>query len=200
MQGLALNKTALNREREKLDTYTRYLPALELKRDQLFAERSKAARERAATEQALNDLIAAVGSDLPMLANADLDLSGLVETTAVDVARGRLVGLDVPVFRGGRFRSRPYGLFATPHWVDELARRLEAAMTLRLRLRVESERLAILERALKKINQRINLFEKVLIPDSREIVHTTKIALEDADRAAVVRAKIAKRRRRGHGA
>jgi V/A-type H+-transporting ATPase subunit D len=52
--------------------------------------------------------------------------------------------------------------------------------------------------AVQKITQRVNLFDKMLIPRTRENIRKIGIFLADSERAAVVRAKIAKSRRLAH--
>lgn len=197
MSGIALNKTALNDQRDKLVTYARFLPSLELKRDQLLAERHGAARRLAALDREWSEQLAAVGHDLPMLADPGIRLEGLVRVRAVYRGSERRLGLDLPVLRQVDFTVAEYGFLTTPHWVDAVASRLRAALQLAMQRQVERERVAILELALKKVNQRINLFEQVLIPETRRTVKTIQIALADAEKAAVVRAKLAKRKRLG---
>jgi len=63
-----------------------------------------------------------------------------------------------------------------------------------VRLQVEQERLRRLERAVKRVTQRVNLFDKVLIPRTRENIRRIHIHLADGERSAVVRAKLAKRK------
>jgi len=50
----------------------------------------------------------------------------------------------------------------------------------------------LLQRELTKISQRVNLFEKVKIPEAREAIRVIRIKLGDEMTAAVGRAKIAK--------
>jgi V/A-type H+-transporting ATPase subunit D len=79
--------------------------------------------------------------------------------------------------------------------VDALADRLERTIRLRLRAQVEERRLVLLDHAVRRITQRVNLFDKVLIPRTRENLRRIRIYLADAERSGVVRAKIAKRKR-----
>ena len=65
---------------------------------------------------------------------------------------------------------------------------------------VERRRLALLDEAVRKVTQRVNLFEKVLIPRTKEHIRKIRIYLSDAERAAVVRSKIAKRKHAAQGA
>lgn len=195
MPQLALNKTSLTRETRQLDTYQRFLPSLDLKRRQLIAERNKARRQVAATEAEIEGLEASAGESIPMAADRRLDLDGLVKVDRVEVGEENLVGLRLPVLIDVQLRRVEYSLLARPHWVDALASLLETLLQLRIRLSLEQQRLAVLEAAVKKITQRVNLFDKVLIPKARDNIRRIRIKLSDAEKAAIVNAKIAKRKR-----
>jgi V/A-type H+-transporting ATPase subunit D len=71
---------------------------------------------------------------------------------------------------------------------------LEEAVRLKVEVEVAEERLARLEAAVKTVTQRVNLFEKVLIPRTEARIKRIRIVLGDAEKAAVVRSKIAKRK------
>lgn len=195
MPQLALNKTSLTRETRQLDTYQRFLPSLDLKRRQLIAERNKARRQLVATEAEIVGLEASAGESIPMAADRRLDLDGLVKVDRVEVGEENLVGLRLPVLIDVQLRRVEYSLLARPHWVDALASLLETLLQLRIRLRLEQQRLAVLEAAVKKITQRVNLFDKVLIPKARDNIRRIRIKLSDTEKAAIVNAKIAKRKR-----
>jgi V/A-type H+/Na+-transporting ATPase subunit D len=62
-------------------------------------------------------------------------------------------------------------------------------------LQVAERRIAALDAALTKVTQRVNLFEKVLTPEAKENIRRILVYLGDAERAAVVGAKLAKRKR-----
>ena len=195
MPQLALNKTSLTRETRQLDTYQRFLPSLDLKRRQLIAERNKARRQVAATGAEIKGLEASAGESIPMAADRRLDLDGLVKVASVEVSEENLVGLRLPVLVDVQLQRVAYSLLARPHWVDALASLLETLLQLRIRLSLEQQRLAVLEAAVKKITQRVNLFDKVLIPKAQDNIRRIRIKLSDTEKAAIVNAKIAKRKR-----
>ena len=195
MPRLALNKTSLNRESRQLGTYERFLPSLDLKRRQLIAERNRARKELVATEARINELENRVGHELPMAADKRLNLRGLVVVDDVEVGEENLVGLRLPVLEDATMQRADYSFLARPHWVDILADTLEKLLLLRLQHQVQGRRLEILEVAVNKITQRVNLFDKVLIPRTRNNIRKIRIMLSDAEKAAVVNAKIAKRKR-----
>ncbi len=195
MARLALNKSSLSGETRRLKTYRRFLPSLDLKRKQLIAERAKAARTLVQTKQALAELDRRVRDELPMACNQDLDLTELVTLRELELIEENVVGVRLPTVGRIETQTRAYSLLARPHWVDSLAERLREAIVLRIRLQVDLQRLALLENAVQKVTQRVNLFDKVLIPRTEANIKKIRIALSDAERAAVVRAKIAKRKR-----
>lgn len=197
MSRLALNKTSLTRESRQLDTYERFLPSLDLKRRQLIAERNKARRGVAATQEEIRRSEEACGEKLPMAADARLNLRGLVGIRDVEVGQENLVGLRLPTLQDVHLDRVDYSFLARPHWVDALADLLENLLTMRIRLQLERQRLRVLEGAVKKITQRVNLFDKVLIPRTRDNIRRIRIKLSDTEKAAVVNAKIAKRKRAG---
>jgi V/A-type H+-transporting ATPase subunit D len=65
---------------------------------------------------------------------------------------------------------------------------------LRVRVDIAEQRTDALAVALRRVTQRVNLFDKVLIPRAEENIRRIMIFLSDQERAAVVRSKIAKLR------
>jgi len=191
---VALNKAVLNRERGALRTYERYLPSLDLKRRQLMAELAKARSALAARDREIREHQASVARRLPMLAHREVDLAGLVRVTAVRLGEVNELGVRLPVLEDVAFAVRDYGLLARPHWVDAVVDELERAARLDLERQVEDERTRRFEQALRRTTQRVNLFEKVLIPTARRNIQRIEIFLADAERAAVIRSKIAKKK------
>ena len=77
MARLQLSKSALSREQKNLRTFERFLPSLDLKRQQVMAERNKAARQLAQTRREITEQLKRAGDSNPMLANRDVDLADL---------------------------------------------------------------------------------------------------------------------------
>ncbi|KIH77239.1 V/A-type H+-transporting ATPase subunit D [Geoalkalibacter ferrihydriticus] len=195
MARKSLSKSALLHETRQLKIYRRYLPSLELKRLQLIAERAKARGQLAETHKAQEELRAYVGRELPMLSNHDVDLPKLVRLEGVALEEQNLLGTLLPVVGKVKITRRPYSFLVRPPWVDTLADKMAEMITLKVTERIQQIRLERLEAAVQKITQRVNLFDKVLIPRTEARIREIRIHLGDAERAAVVRAKIAKKRR-----
>lgn len=200
MARLALNKSSLSKLTRQLGTFERFLPSLDLKRKQLMAERARAQAALQRTGQTMEELRAIVAAQLPMLASRDIELTDLVRLKAVRLGEENVVGTRLPVLQAVELERREYGYLGMPQWVDRLSDELARMLELHVRRALEQRRLALLEEAVRKVTQRVNLFEKVLIPRTREHIRRIRIYLSDAERAAVVRSKIAKRKHAAEGA
>lgn len=188
-----LTRPELKRQRDALARFERYLPMLKLKQQQLQLTLREVSRER---QRAREEVEAARKKIQPyerVLADvAGVNVRALAEPDEVKTTTTNVAGVRLPVFEDVRFPEAVYSLFATPAWVDraladhrELARHLAEAEILRRQFqRLHSE--------LTKIIQRVNLFEKVKIPECREAIRVIRIKLGDEMTAAVGRAKIAK--------
>jgi V/A-type H+-transporting ATPase subunit D len=195
MSRLALNKSSLQKERRKLANFERFLPSLDLKRRQLMMERAKASAELEHAEAALEQFHAGIGELLPMLSNREVDLTDLVRVSGLTHDVENVVGTRLPRLTGFDVELKTYSRLGRPQWVDGVAARLKECVALNLRVRFGRKRLEILQHAVRRITQRVNLFEKVLIPKTRESIKYIRIYLGDAERAAVVRSKVAKKKR-----
>ena len=192
MAKLKLSKSALAQERNQLKLYERTLPSLDLKRRQLSVELNRARHVLAAAREAVEELESTIGQQLPMLANPGIELSGLVQMTDFELVEENVVGVRLPLLKSIHGTVAEYSLLATPAWVDVLVERLRDAAELRTQVLVAVERVRILEYQEKRVTQRVNLFDKILIPTARRNIQRIQIFLGDAERAAVVRSKIAK--------
>jgi V/A-type H+/Na+-transporting ATPase subunit D len=193
--SLALSKAALGQARTRLSAYRRFLPSLDLKRQQLIAERNKARQRVQAMAAEREALFRAAGEEVPMLAMAGIDLDGLARIRGARYGEENVVGVMLPVVDHVEITVQDYGLLVLPHWVDRVAELLQQALRLEVEIIVVRQRVALLEQAVKKVTQRVNLFEKVLIPRTEAHIRKIQIYLGDAERAGVVTAKLAKSKR-----
>jgi len=192
MTRLSLSKTQLAKENTNLAMYRRYLPSLDLKRRQLTAERNKTQARIAEIETQIERRVGKIGEEIPMLANKDIDLKAFVTLKAVKIGERNVVGLRLPSLVEIEVDVARYGYLLRPHWVDLVAERLEEVLRLRVEAQVTQRQVAMLDAAVTKVTQRVNLFDRVLIPHTRANIRRIDIALGDRERSAVVNAKIAK--------
>jgi len=192
MARLSFSKASLHRQSAALKRYRQYLPSLDLKRKQLIAERAKAAERLATIDSAMQNLRQRVAEQLPMLSDEAVDLAQLVRIDAVVFEEINVVGVHLPAVRDVKLVTSSYSFMTKPHWVDQTVRLWSEMLELRVRRQTAQQQWQLLDHAVKKVTQRVNLFDKVLIPRTRDNIRRISIFLSDAERAGVVRAKITK--------
>lgn len=200
--AVKLTKNELKVQKDRLKQFQRYLPTLQLKKQQLqavvmeiTAQLEQVEQQRRAAVSGLDDWVAVFAENdcFP----AEKRLETLVRPRSVECGQENIAGVTVPVFRELTFEDIRYDVADYPLWVDTAALRLREiaqldALEKTLRLRVE-----LLERELRSTAQRVNLFEKVKIPEAKENIRVIGIYLGDQQTAAVVRGKIAKKKLQG---
>jgi V/A-type H+-transporting ATPase subunit D len=194
MAKVALNKNSLTKERDKLKLYRRILPSLELKRQQLMAQLVTCRQDVEKARESLRSFYEGLSEQLPMLADREIKVSGLVTIEAVELGEENVVGIKLPLLTKLSTNVAKYSFLGKPHWVDALVGRLHKAAELRLRVQVAERRVTLMEHAVRRITQRVNLFEKIMIPGARQNIKRIQIFLGDAERSAVVRSKLAKQK------
>ncbi len=192
MANLALNKSQLKKENDQLKLFMKVLPSLELKRMQLTSVLRKAQDQLLKEKTEVEQLRETIAEQLPMLAYQQIILAHLVKLKNVQVEEENVVGLRLPCLGNIDFDVLDYSMLAKPHWVDLFVDRLKEMITKRLVVKISEERVAKLELAVRRITQRVNLFEKILIPTAKKNIQRIRIFLGDAERSAIVRSKIAK--------
>ncbi len=103
-----------------------------------------------------------------------------------------VAGVNVPLLAGVRLAPQTIDYFATPAWLDDALAVLGELTRLRAEMRVLERQRDLLGEELRLTSQRVNLFEKVMIPRALDNIRVIRIALGDAQTAAVARAKLAK--------
>ncbi len=194
MAKIKLTKNELKVQKDALKMYQRYLPTLTLKKQQLQAEirtieaNAKAVRnKRADLEKGFDEWIAVFSEEGAFP-------EGIVTVSNIRKGLGNIAGVEIPTFMGADFSRGDYDLYATPLWVDIAADFIEKAMSLDLEAEVLDEQVRLLEDELRATSQRVNLFEKVKIPETKENIRKIKVYMADQQVAAVVRSKISKRK------
>jgi V/A-type H+-transporting ATPase subunit D len=187
-----LSKNEMARQRNQLKLYSKLLPSLDLKRRQLTIEQDKARKELESTRRAVDELETHIGAELPMVANRDIEISGLVTMTAFELGEENVVGVRLPRLDRIDCAIADYSLAGKPVWVDILVARLRDAAEQRTRVQVAEERVRLLGQAVRRTTQRVNLFERVLIPEAKETIKRIMIHMGDQERSAVANSKLTK--------
>lgn len=191
MAKLKYTKNELKAQRDALARFQRYLPTLQLKKQQMQIEvrHAEAALEaKRAEEAAARQRLAA----WVKLFSEPMDFSQYLRVARVETSVGNIAGVSFPVFERIEFERAIPDLFATPAWLDDALTVLEHLIRLRVETQILEEQLRELREELRITTQRVNLFEKVKIPQTRENIRVIRIFLGDQMTAEVVRSKFAK--------
>mgnify|MGYP001115172715 CR=1 FL=1 len=190
---LKRTKSELKVQRESLKRYQRYLPTLQLKKQQLQAEvrRVELEREDVGKEQ---DRFRRDRQSWIGLFAEDRPLADWLEVKRVSIGEQHIAGVDVPVLESFELAEVCPDRFSEPVWIDDGLRELKREVELELSLYLLKEQERLLEQELRTTSQRVNLFEKIKIPECKENIRIIRIALGDEQVAAVARGKLAKKK------
>ena len=192
MARLSLNKSTLSEQIRQLKTYRNFLPSLDLKRRQLLSEQEKARQELRKLDERIAALHPIVEKQIPMLGYTHVDVRGIVRVTNVEIAEENVMGIRLPKLGNLEIKVSEYQFLGKPHWVDRVVQLLQQAIEIRMHRQVMERRLELLASSAKVVSQRVNLFERVLIPKTEANIQRIRVSLSDSERASIVRAKIAK--------
>lgn len=193
MAEIKLNKTELKDQKAKLDQLTKYLPTLQLKKQQLQVEVNNVQLFLEKLEAELKSLAESVYPWASLLSEKmTVDIKTLVSVADVETEQENIAGVEVPVFQKILFNNIDYSYLVMPVWLDTAVEKFKKMIELRERIKVTKFRLGLLEEELRQTNIKVNLFEKRLIPECRENIKKIKIFLGDQEIASICNAKIAK--------
>ena len=194
MAKIKLTKNELKVQKDALKMYRRYLPTLTLKKQQLQSEirtieanAERVRKERQQLEEGFASWIAVFSEDGAFPKD-------VITVSNIRKGIGNIAGVVIPTYEGADFSRGDYDLYETPLWVDIAANHLERALSLDLEAEVLDEQVRLLEAELRETSQRVNLFEKVKIPETQENIKKISIYMADQQVSAVVRSKISKRK------
>ena len=196
MAKIKLTKTELKAQSDALKRFQRFLPMLQLKKQQLQAEIAAIVtriEEVSAREAAAH---ASLSQWVMLFSETGVKLDNLVKVNRVVTETSNIAGVAIPVFKQIETAVEELDLFTTTAWFDAAAAMLISILSLKAERLVLDKQRELVTIELNTTSQRVNLFEKVKIPESRENIRIIKIAIGDAQTASVTRGKIAKGRSR----
>jgi len=195
MARIKLTKTELKAQTDALKRYRRFLPMLQLKKQQLQAEIAGISQKAERVAGREDDERAALAGWVGLLADdGEALLSGLVRVKSVNTGTANIAGVAIPVFESVDTEVGEIDAWSTPPWTDDAVKAVTSILALRCERKVLERQRELITAELATTSQRVNLFEKVKIPDCRENIRVIKIAIGDEQTAAVTRGKMAKSR------
>jgi len=192
MAKIRLTKNELKKQKDSLKMYKRYLPTLMLKKQQLQGEiriTDLRLRELQVARQQLDE---SFKSWIAVFGETGFFKPEFIKITSLRTGMGNIAGVAIPVFEGADFEIASYDIINTPLWLDAAVESMKQALLLELEAVIVEEQRKRLDRELRTTTQRVNLFEKVKIPETRGNIKKIQVYLGDQQTASVVRGKIAK--------
>jgi V/A-type H+-transporting ATPase subunit D len=193
MAKLKLTKNEQKKQKDSLKMFKRYLPTLMLKKQQLQAEiRSVEIRVnelrhiKEQTDESIKKWLGVFGEE-------GVFTPDIVRLTKLQAGEGNIAGVAIPVFEGAEFETALYDLVEKPLWLDMAVHTMKKVLLLDLEMQCMEEQQRRLRKELQTTSQRVNLFEKIKIPEAQANIKKISVYLGDQQTAAVVRGKISKR-------
>ncbi len=194
MAKIRLTKGELKKQRDALKQFQRYLPTLQLKKQQLQLEILQQNLILEERKQSLIKKRQAIDHWVGLLNQPEIDLKPFLSVSKTNTHFKNIAGVDIPVFDALEFETSEYDLFSTPLWIDAAIEVLRETIILKKEILIRQEGISVLRHELRITTQRVNLFEKVKIPQAEENIRLIKIYIGDQMANAVGRCKIAKRK------
>jgi len=191
MAKIKLTKNELKKQKDNLKRYSRYLPTLQLKKQQLQIEIIKIQKKMEEGETEMMNFRDNIKEWVDLFAEK-IDLKNFIEVEKVYTHIGNIAGIDIPIFDRVEFKEKEYDLINTPLWIDYGTKAVKKMVALKISNKILDEQLKAIREELRITTQRVNLFEKVKIPESENNINKIQIYLGDMETAAVVIGKIAK--------
>jgi len=193
MAQLRLTKNELRLQQAKRNQLLRYLPTLQLKKALLQTQVAQTRQEIHYLDLEFREKQALVEEYASLLSEPlSVDIFPYVRIADITKHFENIAGSDVPVFEEVFFHDIDYELFDTPVWLDGMVFGLRAMSAVRAKLIIAEERKKILEKELREVAIRVNLFEKILIPRAENNIRKIRVFLGDQMLSAISQAKVAK--------
>ena len=191
MAKIKYTKNELKKQKDQLKRFKRYLPTLILKKQLLQMEIRNVEVQINEKNQQRERIDAELMSWIHVFGE-NLNIAELVKLRETDLETTNIAGVDIPVFNGVIYEKIPYDLMFYPLWVDAGVQKLKELFSADTELAILRKQAELLGEELRITTQRVNLFEKVKIPDTMENIRRINIFLGDQQTAAVVRGKLSK--------
>ena len=192
MAKIRLTKNELKKQKDSLKRYKRYLPTLMLKKQQLQGEIRLTDLRLKELHSARENMDESFKRWIGVFNETGFFTKDILKITSIRTEDGNVAGVAIPIFKGADFNVSHYDLVHTPLWLDTAVESMKQSLLLELEAEIVEEQQRRLDRELRITTQRVNLFEKIKIPEASNNIKKIQVYLGDQQTAAVVRGKIAK--------
>ena len=194
---LQFNKTFLQHLQKQLKIRENALPTLQAKEAALRLEVKKAREELDSFSKSLESKRSELARYYLLWSEFPEDILAVKN---VDMGIKKIAGVNTPVFKKVDFSISQFSLFNAHAWVPRGLEMLKEIIALEIQKAIAEKKSEILEHARKKTTQKVNLYEKVQIPEYQEGLLKIKRFMEDEDNLAKSSQKILKQRLAGEAA
>ena len=192
MAKIRLTKNELKKQKDSLKMYQRYLPTLMLKKQQLQGEIRLTDLRLKELHTEKENMDESFKTWIGVFGEKGFFTADILKITSLRTGHGNVAGVAIPIFEGADFEVAKYDLARTPAWLDLAVKNMEKVLLLDLEAKIVEEQKRRLDKELRTTTQRVNLFEKVKIPETKNNIKKIQVYLGDQQTASVVRGKIAK--------
>lgn len=197
MAQIKKTKIELKNQRDALRRYQRYLPMLQLKKQQLQLEVQHVEQALVRTREEAATLKRQAAAWLALFSEASDPSDRLSGPATVTLGEDNIAGVAVPRLDAFTVADPEHDLFATPAWYDEAYPLVAQLAERRARQAILEAQIRHLSEELRITSQRVNLFEKIMIPRCKETIRIIKVYLGDLLTADIARGKAAKKATQG---
>jgi len=192
MAKIRLTKNELKKQKDSLKRYKRYLPTLMLKKQQLQGEIRITDLRLKELHSARDNMDESFKKWIGVFGEKGFFTKDILKITGIKTSHGNVAGVPIPIFKGADFEISRYDLVRTPLWLDSAVENIKQSLLLELEAEIVEEQRKRLDKELRTTTQRVNLFEKIKIPQALDNIKKIQVYLGDQQTASVVRGKIAK--------
>ncbi|MDN3506592.1 MAG: V-type ATP synthase subunit D [Simkaniaceae bacterium] len=188
-------KTELRQQQIRLSQLKKYLPTLQLKKAMLQLEINGVQAQISQLGVQLDNYSDRVQGFQQLYTSPDADnLLASCRVHEVKKHFENIAGVEIPIFEEVVFEKSTYALFDTSFWLESGIQCTKNLIETREKITILKEKKALLEKELREVSIRVNLFEKIMIPRTQVNIKKIKIFLGDQQLAAVSQAKASKRK------
>jgi len=185
------NKISQQRLQKQLDIRLRALPTLQSKEAALRVEVKKAKDTMNELDKKLQEKLDQYEDMARLWCEFDKDLVTIRE---VKLATKKIAGTKTPVLEDVDFDLKDFSMYNNPSWYLKGVDLLESLGQIAVEKEVFRKKMELLDYARKKTTQKVNLYEKVQIPEYQDAINKIKRFLEDQDNLSKAAQKIVKKR------
>jgi V/A-type H+-transporting ATPase subunit D len=193
MAQVKLTKTELRLQQVKLAQLQKYLPTLQLKKAMLQSEVNFTQLEIEQLDADFSKQETTISRFSSLFSDRSThDFFSALNISDVSKRYENIAGVDIPILEKVVFSPGSYSLYDTPIWYEAAIDSVKKLLVIREKTKVAQEKKRALEKELREVSIRVNLFEKIMIPRALANIKKIKIFLGDMQLTAVSQAKVSK--------